>query len=260
MLGPVARARAPDRPSINLSSSSPVYGREARGGERKRERDGGENKNTVRPGPSFLPSLVLLQKPSSYLSLSPSFLGDSPCVPPRYTTRSGLHGYLRFVDYCCQPLSASLAPSLPRSLAIATYLIDRRRRQLPFTEGLSEFPTQPLSFPSSLQPLRTSCGQFLVGYNEWAASVTRHAIARLPLPPSLPCDRRRPSERERERELVHGASLPLSSSLAPPPPSAIVVLCPHPSKRHSSRSIFPTYSSAPSLPPPFVRQSTSMSQ
>ena len=48
-----------------------------------------------------------------------------------------------------------------------------------------------------------------MGYRERVAGVTRHAIARHSPPPSLPCDRRRPSE----RELVHGASLRPSSPL-----------------------------------------------
>ena len=46
-------------------------------------------------------------------------------------------------------LARSLPRSLARSLAIATYLIDRRRRrQLPFTEGPSEFPREPRTLPS----------------------------------------------------------------------------------------------------------------
>ena len=102
------------RATINLSSSSRA--RTTRTTERD-QRDTGEGERGKTKIPSFFPASFYCKSkaPSLPLSLSPLFSATlSPCVPPRYTTRSGLHGYLRFVDYCCQPLSASLPRSLPR--------------------------------------------------------------------------------------------------------------------------------------------------
>ena len=118
------------RATINLSSSSRA--RTTRTTERDRRYTGEGEGEREREGkqkyrPFFLRRFIAKAKPPLSplsLSLSPHFLvALSPCVPPRYTTRSGLHGYLRFVDYCCQPLSASLPPSLPPSPLPPTSLI-----------------------------------------------------------------------------------------------------------------------------------------
>ena len=130
---------------------------------------------------------------------------------------------------------------LARSLAchrIATYLIDRRRRrQLPFTEGLSEFQTETRSLRCYHAATTSKFRMKLIGIH--GAGRRNTPCHRLPSLAIVGVHR---------RESWFTAPPCLPGRPGPRPSVAIVVLCPHPSKRHSSRSIFPTYSNAPSPP------------
>ena len=172
----------------------------------------------------YRPSFVLLQKLSSSLSLSSSpSLSLSLLISRRLAMCASNHGAGLGIPPAadCTATTDSLITAasryLARSLAchrIATYLIDRRRRrQLPFTEGLSEFQTETRSLRCYHAATTSKFRMKLIGIH--GAGRRNTPCHRLPSLPSLPCDRRRPSERER----VGSRRLPASQAglaLAPP--------------------------------------------